>query len=537
MIKKWTFEQLIHFTQQANGFIYYLQKLPLIGKRIPDTLFAMAETKKRIGIFVLILSIVWIFLRKYLYFLIMIALPVNWVCARLAEQGIVLSTAAFCIGSFFLQSVLFGSLACCQIFSQSASDYTLLLVLRVNAREHYLGQLMQKMAVETVFFLIVFLLHGLSWKSIPLLLALTGGRWIGSMIAIRSFNRFEKSVYANPKFVFGVGFLLLAILYGLPFLSSSWIGFFETPAFMILLCLIGAAGVPAFSYVWRYKRFTELSHKTVTMGKIIELETVKQNARTADVALDQKQVAEAEKNQQNLFHNKHGYEYLNALFFVRHRKIVKNALRMRMIVTGVILFGIAACTLFIPSIKNPVWNTLCTSSPLLIFIMYLLSTGSVLCKAMFYNCDASLIKYGYYRESSAILKNFTIRIKKVTALNLLPAAEIVLGMTVIALISGRGSELYLLLPNIGIVIILACTFSIFHLFMYYIFQPYSEDMNIKNPFFSVINSAVYILAYACLQIKTSSILFTLFVLIFTICFCVAALIIIYRMAPRTFRIK
>ena len=35
------------------------------------------------------------------------------------------------------------------------------------------------------------------------------------------------------------------------------------------------------------------------------------------------------------------------------------------------------------------------------------------CKAMFFNCDISLLKYGYYREADAILKNFKIRLRKI----------------------------------------------------------------------------------------------------------------------------
>ena len=62
--------------------------------------------------------------------------------------------------------------------------------------------------------------------------------------------------------------------------------------------------------------------------------------------------------------------------------------------------------------KQKTFEAMTQMMPLMVFVMYLESTGARICKAMFFNCDISLLKYGYYREADVILKNFKIRLKK-----------------------------------------------------------------------------------------------------------------------------
>ena len=87
------------------------------------------------------------------------------------------------------------------------------------------------------------------------------------------------------------------------------------------------------------------------------------------------------------------------------------------------------------------------------------------------------------------------------------------------------------------VLMLSVFFTVHHLFMYYVFQPYSEEMNIKNPFFRAINLAMYVISYICLQVQTGGLAFTAGVLIVTVAYTVIALVLVYRYAPKTFRVK
>ena len=74
--------------------------------------------------------------------------------------------------------------------------------------------------------------------------------------------------------------------------------------------------------------------------------------------------------------------------------------------------------------------------------MYVMSTGDTICKAMFYNCDLSLLRYSYYREANVILANFTSRLKMTVLLNIVPAIALCLAIASIIVVSGSSSNAY-----------------------------------------------------------------------------------------------
>jgi len=159
------------------------------------------------------------------------------------------------------------------------------------------------------------------------------------------------------------------------------------------------------------------------------------------------------------------------------------------------------------------------------------------CKAMFYNCDSSLLRYSYYREDKVILANFTTRLKKTVLLNIIPAIALSLAIAGVLVASGSSSELFSMLPLFLCILFLSCFFSIHHLFMYYVLQPYTAELTVKSPLFRFINVVIYTLSYICLQIKTTSYYFTLVVHVITITYMAIALILIYKVAPRTFKLR
>lgn len=73
--------------------------------------------------------------------------------------------------------------------------------------------------------------------------------------------------------------------------------------------------------------------------------------------------------------------------------------------------------------------------------------------------------------------------------------------------------------------------------MYYILQPYTKDLEIKNPIFKIVNYSMYAVCYGCSKIKTTPQYFTIGVIIFTV-ICIPIFFgIIYKYAPKTFKLK
>lgn len=60
--------------------------------------------------------------------------------------------------------------------------------------------------------------------------------------------------------------------------------------------------------------------------------------------------------------------------------------------------------------------------------MYAINRGTGFTKALFMNCDHSLLTYSFYKQPKFILKLFQIRLREIIKVNLLPA-----------LVIGRGS--------------------------------------------------------------------------------------------------
>jgi len=174
----------------------------------------------------------------------------------------------------------------------------------------------------------------------------------------------------------------------------------------------------------------------------------------------------------------------------------------------------------------------------LVFIMYAVSITEKICKAMFFNCDIGLLRYGYYRQGKAILSNFRIRLKKVILFNLIPATVLCTCILILAFIcTNEISNLFSLIPMCLCIILLSCFFSIHHLFMYYVLQPYTADLDIKSPLFKFVNSSMYFICYIFSRIKTNSIYFTFGIMIVTIIYSVVAISLVYKLAPKTFKLK
>jgi len=84
---------------------------------------------------------------------------------------------------------------------------------------------------------------------------------------------------------------------------------------------------------------------------------------------------------------------------------------------------------------------------------------------------------------------------------------------------------------------LACFFSIHHLAIYYIIQPYTANLEVKSPLFRGINTVMYVVCYMCSGIDSSSYMFSIGVIIFTVIYMIIALTLVYKLAPKTFKLK
>jgi hypothetical protein len=62
-------------------------------------------------------------------------------------------------------------------------------------------------------------------------------------------------------------------------------------------------------------------------------------------------------------------------------------------------------------------------------------------------------------------------------------------------------------------------------------------MEVKSPIFSIINGVVYFASYMAMQIRTAASSFLPFIILFSLLYAAAAVVLVYRKAPQTFRVK
>ena len=131
---------------------------------------------------------------------------------------------------------------------------------------------------------------------------------------------------------------------------------------------------------------------------------------------------------------------------------------------------------------------------------------------------------------------FKERLQSLILINLRPAAVIALGLTLLLVVSGGSTNVfdYVILPVT--IICLSIFFSVHYLALYYLLQPYNSEVEMKNPLYTVITAFTYFVCYAFMQ-RIDSHYFGIWVIGLTIAYIIIALILTYRLASKSFRLK
>lgn len=533
--------RMLVFVQQVNVLLYYVRKLPLVGEKIPYRLYGETDIKKAIGAIPVVFSVIGAFVGTFLYFLLMIKLPANWIQGFWEKEGIFVDQKAVMVYLFLIFSFLPGSFLVSNLTEGAKKDYVLLHVMRIPAAQHYRSKMVLKGVKDTICFLVPLLWFGFGAESALFVVSLFFTRYIGHAGILQHYRHSEK----KGKKVFwkslGKTFLMFGIILALGYGVAAAVPrlFFDryVMAEVIVFLSFTLVGMFCFSKVWKYGGYTIFAKKMVSLKDFLEQDDAVKEARAADVQIQDKDISKEELRSRK-YEEKEGYDYLNAIFFERHKRIVSRAVKSRIIIIlAVGLIGAVALLFVGEQMKQKTFEAMTQMMPVMVFVMYLESTGGRICKAMFFNCDISLLKYGYYREADAILKNFKIRLRKLLMLDAVPAA-IICGMILLwTLLCGEILAVWKAIPLMAGSLLLSAFFCLFHLFMYYITQPYTEEKTVKSPIFSVVNALVYFGCYLCLQIQTGSWLFTLGVLAVTIIFIPLSYFCVFRFAPKTFKIR
>ena len=509
-------------TYRVNSILYSLKQIPLVKKLLPEALYRMRAPK----IFANVLSVVWeiisIFLGKFLYFLTM-------VCGIgvLYEQG---SPDQVFLHILLLLTII-GAFANTHLFYPTRDKYYAMILMRMDAREYTLVNYGYSILKVIVGFLPFTLLFGTGfgvplWLCMVLPFCVAGMKLAMSAYSLWDYERRGFAYNENKlnKYQWLTIGLLLAGAYGLPAVKIVIPGNWSILLWM--LCI--PAGIWGG---WKVLKFKE--YRAINQELLAQLNTQMDTAAQI-VKESNKKMISADTS---ITSERTGFEYLNELFVKRHQKILWNATKKITYVCVLLIAGGVLGLTFVPEIKTKINELILNWLPYFVFIMYLINRGTTITQAMFFNCDHSMLTYNFYRKPKTLLEVFKTRLLTMIKINMIPALVIAAGLPLLLALSGGASQPlnYILLPVS--ILFMAAFFSLHYLVMYYLLQPYDIHMTSKSHTYSIVSMITYVFCYLFIKLQMSTLIFSLCVVGFTVIYTLLALFLIYKYAPKTFRLK
>ena len=80
-------------------------------------------------------------------------------------------------------------------------------------------------------------------------------------------------------------------------------------------------------------------------------------------------------------------------------------------------------------------------------------------------------------------------------------------------------------------------FSVHHLVIYYLLQPYNINSETKNTTYTIVNILTYVVCYYMIDLRLPTFSFGLAAIIFAITYSLISLFLVYKFAPKTFKIR
>lgn len=509
-------------TYRVNSILYSIKQIPLLGRLFPETLYQSRELKILANVISVIWEILSVFLGKFLYMATMVA-----------GLGALYQTAdsdqVFLHILFFL--TIAGTFMNTYLFNPTRDKYYAMMLMRMDAREYTLVNYTYAIGKVILGFLPFALWFGLGsgvslWLCLLIPLFVAGGKITMAASCLRQYEKTGEATNENRLGKWGwLGMLaLLGLAYGLPLAGlvlPPW-------GYGILMLLCAGLGAVSWRKVMNFQDYRDM-YQQILASSMNQMDAVKKAAKS--------QSQKAISTDLGITSHKKGFEYLNELFIKRHQKILwKSSKRTAFICLCLVLM--ASLVLFlVPEAKEPINELLMVMLPYFVFIMYAINRGTGFTQALFMNCDHSLLTYSFYKQPAFVLRLFQIRLREIVKINLLPAAVIGGGLALLLYVSG-GTDNPI---NYGILLVsilcLSVFFSVHYLVIYYLLQPYNAGTEIKSGTYRIVMYLTYLVCFFLMQLRMSTLVFGLMTIVFCVLYSIIASVLVYRFAPKTFRIR
>ena len=524
MVKSFRQGFAVKCTARANAFLYALKQIPVLKKLIPQEVYSARVLKVLAYTVIALWEIGVTFATKAFYLGAAIMCPT----LLISETGLPKATVFLHILTCL---TLIGGAGNHKLFDSSKLGYHIIGLLRMDAQKYTISNFLYQQLRFFVGFLPFTLLFGLLADVPPVIcllipFAVVGSKFAGAALTLSFEKRFGYTLEDKKAnlLMTVVPILLSAAAYlpailGYPMPKAISVVILSALVLLGILCIRPVIGFDRYKVVVR--RLQLASMNQMNAAKV----TLKTNAEkhiSADTSVTS---------------SKSGFEFLNELFVKRHSKILWDTTSKIATALLVLLATVLIIVLRSPGSRGTINELLMTKLPFLWFLLYALNRGMSFTQACFMNCDHSLLTYPFYKKPGSILRLFRIRLREIAKINAVPAAILGFGMALLLALTG-GTDRPL---NYAVLIVapvaISMFFSIHYLMLYYLFQPYTVGTELKGGLYKLISTATYFVCYMLMQMQLPTLMFGAVCILFCVCYCFIAYLLVYRFAPKTFKIR
>jgi len=511
-------------TYRVNTILYSLKQIPLIRKILPDKLYSVRGLKIFANILAILWEIISTFFGKLTYVLLMVFMMASLYSTE--------NTPAVFLHIFLFLTII-GAFVNTYMFNPSKDKYYAMIQLRMNAREYTLTDYTYTMLKSLIGFMPFIIIFGLMsdvalWKCILAPFFVLGLKMTYVNFMLRDYEKKGNATNENKLGIVRwvmIGILLLAAY--IPPIFNIYIPEIVTTVIMALSIVTGLLSIRK---IVTFKDYYPVYREILINNMMLQMDN-------SAVKVATEQSRKLISTDTDITSTKKGYEYLNDLFVKRHKKILwSSSLKIALVSLALVIAAVIAL-LFVPEEHAEVNEIVLTFLPYFVFIMYAINRGTGFTRALFINCDHCLLTYSFFKQPKHILKLFKIRLREIIKINLLPALVIGAGLAVLLFITG-GTDTPLNYAILFVSIIcMSIFFSVHYLTLYYLLQPYNAGTELKGGTYKIITSATYVICYVMMQLRLPTFAFGLTTIAFCIIYSVVACILIYKLAPKTFKIR
>lgn len=536
--------QQLHITQTYNKMLFYLQKFPMFGKKIPNRFYNAKIFKNVITVIGAIGAILNQFFTKALYFGIL--LLASLILVEVNPDSHQEISIVFKNFLFFL-SIISGSISKIkQIDPSDLFDILCIRYLQMEPKRYYQAQ----MVLQYGFFFITYsLILGIVFaiigesiiQALFFTILLIGLRFVSQVLYLFMFQP-EKELPIRNYTILSLASVaigcFLAPMYGYDYISPALPNLFGLGAAVTGLVLIGIT-MPILKNTTKYRKIVRT---ILTTEKIKETESLMSEAESITVQVDDDVLDEDSSFTTET--ETTGISYINNIFFERLDHLFKKRIRIAVavlaflfIVVSAVLFGVQQFGVIeitsadTESLFSGAWHIV------IIYVSSLAYLGEHFTKFCFYNMDRVLMKNNYYRQPEYLLESIWIRLKYAIRFNLPIFITVIVGTTLVYFISGGRSILVLLLAYLSSAVLMVF-FSVHYLFLYYLIQPYTENMENKSPIYSIASFITFYAPLVLLQeVEVMSSIVIVYIYAFILIYLVIGLLAVTKIAPKRFKLR